>query len=326
MEKKKVGFKEKLVSLISFVVIITTIVWIIQGINFFSKPTKGEVDKRIREFIEMYHENPPIVKGYRGPEQISRFYAKIIDPLWKKTLQEKGDSFSMKDYYQCLLETVKLCKAYVMPFNSNFFISFTVAYRKSANNRKQESDEEIVQKLQSQVNLLRYTNWYESAISIQERKLDWKLLLVWIIFSYGKGLLMSLFLFLLQIVQSRDFRIKEEILIGFWRFARMVLLWPYGLCVYPHLSDSAIQMRYLRLKAELLRYKERYELSAAEEIYLRKLAAQPAFNLRKIISAIRELYIGHPRKSLVFVYGIMFLWIVLGPISRLALSDRKSVV
>lgn len=248
----------------------------VKGAPFFHQPTQEEIEYQWQIIGRLNNcALMPEIRPVRPTRlAVSNFYDTQVKPLWQKTAAQKEQYF-LEDYFDDLDKMLVLCQANFMPLLyplavETYGIGMEEAEWLATQNgwRQKENQQNPDLGLVRLKRQEEYTRWYEQATAIGEPDFDWLMLGQWLLFTYLKGMVISYLVFLIRLKGDPRSSIKQELVMAPLRFAKMLLGWPVYLFIYPYYTDTAMELRRLRLKAEYLRDKPiSYRLTAAENAY-----------------------------------------------------------
>jgi len=160
--------------------------------------------------------------------------------------------------------------------------------------------------------------------------IDWLAILQWLVITYMKIAGFWVLFYVVRFKEDKHYQklsLKDELLICPERFFLRSILWPKWCLAYPFHEDTAEAIRFIRLKAEYLKYKPLgYQLSKEEDYRLRAEARQPIKNFDDIIRKIYGLETPRvARNALAMAYLSLFLGTILQPAIVLAAKHSEKV-
>jgi len=304
---------------IQCVFMLFAVIWCCWNMHVTYRPTAEEVERNWQSLKRAYPDVMPETRPTgQDPNAIDRFYTKQVNPVWQAAMD--SEDYSMEGYYVALDQVVQLCKTNSMPFRTTF-TKFMDAYGKAGGIGWRTVDgysdwaELSMDRCDTVMN---YETCYSRAVKMANLKINWAALGFWLLTAYLKSMAISMAIFVFRIIISANTRLRDELMVAPRRFIKMVLVWPYGLCIYPNWTIAAIAWKRTRLTAEFLRDKPiGHCLSGEEKEWLEKLARQSSINLKLLLSAISNKQVNGKRKSLIFIYMIMIAWLFASSLLRL---------
>jgi len=333
--------KPKWVNHATAILVIISLVWVIQGIVIPWTPKADEL-WHFKGAPFLRHKTPeeieyewqtisrinncvlaPEIRPIRpGPIEQGKFWKEEIQPIWHAALA-KGPEYFMEDYYDSWGRILEVCKANFMPIISNSLVGtdewaepLELASKNGWRNPENAENADAISKA-SMDREFEYNRWYEQATAISSPDVNWLAVGLWFIFTYLKGMVISLVIFVVRIKGDACSSLRQELCLAPLRFAKMLLGWPACVFLYPYDTDTAIEIRRFRLRAEYLRDKPwNYRLSEAEEAELSQMVEQSTFGLKQVLALIASTQEESKRKALATVGLLMFFGLLCSTLAR----------
>jgi len=241
-----------------------------------------------RQDINKQRPVPPTI--YRSVE-----YKPIRDEMARlvKAAEKKGSGYGLKSHLRDVIHIYEFAKAHQIRLDVFYFDArralgiedlFFKAEKNDRTNKQFDRGE-----LREEWRILNRIEG-ELGHSVGGPGIAWWNNLFWgLLAIYFKLMLFSFLFYLVRLSLCQGgHSLKGELLMAPGRFVRAVVFWPQWLMTYGCDTDPAVFLRYLRLKAELLRSKPLlYQLTPVEEAFLHREAEQPIKNFDQILVALR---------------------------------------
>ncbi len=324
------------------VIVVATVRWVKQGfVGYVPRPQViVQVEwKAIRERPEFADLNLPTEPLQFSNDAIvhDRFARDYIYPILEDAQRrcDQGE-FYREDYFRMYRQVVTIYRNHNMPFTIGGFVGINYAdwqtiqaqaERKGSRLSDETELEQIIDENREYIQS--YERQYELLTSVKLKRFDHGAFWLWLLIADLKIMLITLGVFILRIIRSREITLRDEIVLAPGRFLSMLVCWPIGLLFYPDGSDTARRLKQSRLIAEYLRDKHwSYRLSTEEEAMIEQMLDQGS--LKTLLTQIAAKQDVRYRRSLVTVYssmlfGCVFLSLRVG-VTILPLVTEQTVI
>lgn len=298
---------------------------------------------------------------YEGPEfeawkARKESAQKEIDSILSEA-QAKGENYSIYNYFQDFDKLMELedkynfllTVPYLNPIEELLRLRDAKGIWSKANKNITPEQQQHIEKVQDRIFMRRGEGPRNKAELIS----GWQILSAITSWFWPKYLLLTLFWFLIYLIRFEEkdeairrfqrhhhelgrfindeepfpgqLSLKDELIICPWRLLSRVLLWPFYCFAYPHFENTAEGIRYVRAEARLLQGKPfGYQLSPAEDAWLRRQARQPVKEFEKTLKQLSDFEVPQlVRKSLLTAYMSLLFGILLQPAIVLAAAHSN---
>lgn len=250
---------------------------LVVGIWIFSDGCFGKMGTTYNshdDLLDPYHFDQSIkTSEKRFNEWISR--RNKLNVEWKEirtAAEAKATNYRQVDYFRDFEKLMNLEDRYRISLRGGILSPLNTLHDLSVKNIGQEgfgpqnkTDRDFIASIQKRAK----DRSDRGPIPISGTEFLWSLL-----FAYLKIAFFWLLIYLIRF-QEESYRVslQMELVFCWWRFVRRVMFWPIGCFAYPLHEDTAEVIRFVRLKAQYLRYRPfGYQLTKQEIVWLSERA------------------------------------------------------